>query len=77
MEDIFSDPELSEQLKNLVLERVGTMPETLGVFLDSKSLTKNDMHYHVKQVDAVGKEIMEMELRYLRDLVSGKVYSYE
>lgn len=40
IEDIISNSELNEQLKSLVLERVGTMPDTLRMSVDSDELTK-------------------------------------
>ncbi|OGI64231.1 hypothetical protein A2914_00825 [Candidatus Nomurabacteria bacterium RIFCSPLOWO2_01_FULL_41_21] len=77
IEDIILDPELSEQLKNLVLERVSIMPDTLRMSVGSDELTKNDVLKHVKEGDDIGNQIMEMELGFLRDLASGAVYSYE
>ena len=77
IEDIILDPELSEQLKNLVLERVSIMPDTLRMSVGSDELTKNDVLKHVKEGDDIGNQIMEMELGFLRDLASVAVYSYE
>lgn len=76
-EDIVLDPELSEQLKKLVLERVGAMPDSLGISIGSKEFTKNDALRHVEQGDDIGNQIIEMELGFLRDLASGAVYAYE
>jgi len=77
IEEIISDPELNEQLKKLVLERVGTMPDSLGISIGSSELTKKDALKHVEQGDDVGRQIMEMELDFIRDLASGAVYAYE
>ena len=43
IQDIISDPELCEQLKKLVLERVGSMPDTLRMSVGSEELTKDDI----------------------------------
>lgn len=77
IDDIILDPELSEQLKKLVLERVGVMPDSLGISIGSNDFTKSDALKHVEQGDDIGKQIMEMELDFIRDLASGAVYSYE
>lgn len=77
IQDIILDPELNEQLKKLVLERVGSMPDTLRMSVGSEELTKNDLLKHVKQGDDIGNQVMEMELEFLRDLASGMVYAYE
>ncbi|MBK6861597.1 MAG: hypothetical protein IPK91_16050 [Saprospiraceae bacterium] len=77
IEDIISNSELNEQLKSLVLERVGTMPDTLRMSVDSDELTKNDVLQHVSQGDDIGNQVMEMELGFLRDLASGAIYAYE
>lgn len=77
IQDIISDPSLKEQLKKIVLERVGAMPDTLGITVGGENLTKDDMVRHVEDEDEVGKQIMEMELGFLRDLASGAIYSHE
>ena len=76
MDGIISDPELKGQLKKLVLERVNAMPENLRVAVGSFSrLTKNDLADHVREEDEIGKQVIEMELDFLRDLASGAVYA--
>jgi hypothetical protein len=77
IEQIVSDPELLEELKKLVLERVNVMPDTLRVAIGSSNLTKDDMINHVNDEDDVGKQVMELELEYLRALGSGAVYGGE
>lgn len=75
--EIETDPELREQLKKLVLARVQVMPDTLGISVGSNKLSREDLVKHVEQEDEVGKQMMEMELEFLRDLASGAVYSHE
>ncbi|MBK8483870.1 MAG: hypothetical protein IPL31_05870 [Saprospiraceae bacterium] len=77
IDDVISNPELYKQLKELVLERVGTMPETLRMSVGSDELTKSDVLQHVRQGDDIGNQVMEMELGFLQDLASGAVYAYE
>ena len=75
--EIFIDPELKEQLSKLVLERVNVMPDTLCMSVGSMELTKKDVVQHVQDGDEIGKQVMEMELGFLRDLASGAIYSVE
>lgn len=77
IQDIISDPELCEQLKKLVLERVGSMPDTLRMSVGSEELTKDDILKHINRGDDIGNQVMEMELEFLRDLSSGMIYAYE
>ena len=77
IQDIILDPELNEQLKKLVLERVGSMPDTLRMSVGSEELTKSDLLKHVKKGDDIGNQVMEMELEFLQSLASGAVYTYE
>ncbi|MEK7613101.1 MAG: hypothetical protein AAB449_03090 [Patescibacteria group bacterium] len=73
-EELIVDPSLKEQLKKLVLERINVMPNTLRVAVGSEELTKEDMLRHVREEDETGKQLMEAELSFLRDLASGAVY---
>lgn len=77
IEQIIADPELKEELKKIVLERVSVMPDTLRVAIGSSDLTKEDMIHHVNDEDEVGHQVMELELEYLRALGSGAVYGGE
>lgn len=77
IEQIVADPELKVELKKLVLERVSAMPDTLRVAVGSSNLTKEDMLAHVNSEDEVGKQVMELELEFLRALGSGAVYGGE
>ena len=73
--DIFLDDETKEQLKRLVLERINVMPETLRIAVGSLELTKQEVAKHVREDDEIGKQMISMELEFLRDLASGAVYA--
>lgn len=77
LNEIFIDPELKDQLSKLVLERVSVMPDTLCMSVGGTELTKKDVIRHVQDGDEIGKQVMEMELGFLRDLASGAIYSVE
>jgi hypothetical protein len=74
LQEISQDAELMEQLKKVVLERVGTMPDSLNLAIGSSEITKSALLEHVRQQDEIGRQFMEMELEFMRDLGSGAVY---
>ena len=71
---IENNPELREQLKQLVLERLNVMPSSLRVAIGDSSFSMNDLIGHVKEGDDIGKQMIQMDLEFLRDLVSGAIY---
>lgn len=73
-DDIFLDKKLLEELKNLTMERLKVMPDTTGVVIGSQEYSKADLLSHVSKADDLGKEIMTMQLEFLRDMASGEIY---
>ena len=73
-EDIAQDEELSRQLKMLVLERISIMPENMRLAIGTTEISKKDIVQHIEAEDDLGKQMIEMELEYLRDLASGAIY---
>ena len=74
LNEISRDAELMEQLKKLVLERVGAMPDSINLAVGSAEITKKKLLEHVQQEDEIGRQFIEMELEFMRDLGSGAVY---
>lgn len=70
---ILSD-EVRTDLKNLVLARIKTASEDLGVAIGSTELSKQEMLEKVNKEDKMGQEIMNIHLEYLRDMASGAIY---
>lgn len=77
IDKIIADPILLENLKKIVLERVNVMPDTLRIAVGSEDLTKEDIVRHVQNEDEIGKQVMEVEWEFLRDLASGAIYAHE
>jgi hypothetical protein len=44
------------------------------VAIGDSSFSKNDLISHVKEGDDIGKQMIQMDLEFLRDLVSGAIY---
>ena len=70
---ILSD-EVRADLKKLVLARIKTASEDLGVAIGSTELSKEEMLEKVNKEDKMGQEIMNIHLEYLRDMASGAIY---
>jgi len=61
--------EINQNIKDLVLMRLETMPKTIKIVLGfDKELNREDLINHVKKEDKLGKLIIEMQLKYLRSL---------
>lgn len=61
-----------EEINELVIARLKTMPENQKISVGSKGeFDKYDLIEHVKQGDDIGKKIVEIELDFLRTLKKG------
>ena len=64
--------EISEDLKNLVIERLDVLPSDKKISIGSVGeFTKDELIEHVKQGDEIGQKIVEIELSFLRALKEG------
>jgi hypothetical protein len=77
LDEIIADPELKEQFKMLVLERINVMPDTLRVTVGSSDFGKRDIMQHVQEESEIGKQMMELDLEFMKALASGTVYRNE
>ena len=65
--------EKQEIIKKIVLERVKSMAPNVRIALGSKEgfLNKDQLLDEIKKDTAVGKKIIEIQMRYLRALKAG------
>lgn len=63
-----------EEIRQLVLARLSTMPDSVCLSIGTKTYTKEQLIQNVEQDTEVGREIMAIDIQYLRDLTSGKIY---
>lgn len=62
----------NEEIKDLVISRLETLPENQKVSIGSKGeFSKYQLIDHVKKGDKIGKKIIEVELEFLRSLKKG------
>lgn len=75
VQTFFNDQVTLELARELTLERIKVMPESLRMAVGSMEFDKEDLTKHVRDQDDIGKQIMEMNVEFLRDLASGAVYA--
>ena len=64
-----------QDVKDLVIARIKTMPENLKVSVGSEGdFSKNELIVHVQNGDSIGEKIIETELKFIQDLKEGKIY---
>ncbi len=55
--------------------RLETLPSNRKISIGSHGkFTKDELIYHVKKEDTIGKKIVEVELEFLRAIKEGKMY---
>ena len=63
-----------EDLKELVLARIGVMPSNFKLSIGSfGTFTKDEMISSVEKGDSVGKQIVQMQMNFINALSSGKL----
>jgi len=63
-----------ERLKQIVLMKIDTMPKNYKLSLGNQgSLNKSQIAEHVNKMDDTGKQILNMELRFIKALSRGEV----
>ena len=63
-----------ERLKQIVLMKIATMPKNYKLSIGGEgSLNKAQIAEHVDKMDDIGKQILDMELRFIKALSRGEV----
>lgn len=68
------DPELLEEMKKIVVERIRTSSDDLVITIGDKDYDKQQVLESVKNGDEIGLEIIDTQMEFLRDMASGKFY---
>lgn len=68
------DRELDEQVRKLIKARLRVIPSHLQVAVGSQKYSVKELLKSVEKENEIGKQLIEMQLQYLRDLASGKIY---
>jgi len=66
---------IDPEIKKLVLWRIETgVPKHFKLSIGDKgTFDKEELIKHVQQEDDIGKEIIKMQLQFIKDLSSGKI----
>lgn len=75
--DINVNKDISQKLKELVLERLKRMPDDMEMSIGDLDYSKTELLNHVSEGDEVGKEVVNMQIEFLQDLASGSIYTDE
>jgi hypothetical protein len=66
---------ISEDLKKLVIFRLGTLPPGKKISIGSSGeFSKEELIQHVKQGDEIGRKIIDIEMEFLRAIKEGILY---
>lgn len=68
------DKKILEEMQKLVLARLRASSDELTISVGSIEYSKKDMLKSVEEIDDLGKEIIEAQIEYLRDMASGAIY---
>lgn len=66
--------EIQEDIKKLVIARIKAISDELGIVIGSNKYSKKEMIESVEKEDEIGKEVIEIQMEYLRDMASGAIY---
>lgn len=68
------DKELQEYIKELVIARINALSKDLEISVGGENVTRKQILESVKEGNELGQEIIEMQLKFLRDVARGKIY---
>jgi len=68
------DQETLKDMQKLVLARLNASSDDLTISIGSTEYTKKEMLESVEEINALGKEIIEAQMDYLRDMATGAIY---
>ncbi len=67
--------ENEQEIKNLVIARLKTLPEDKSISVGSDGdFTKDQLIQHVEDNDEIGKKVIEVEMNFLRAVKEGSFY---
>ncbi len=69
-----NNKQTQEDIRKLVLARIMAVSDDLRIAIGSTEYTKKEMIENVKEGNEIGREIMEIQMEYLRDMAKGAIY---
>lgn len=65
---------IDEDLKNLVIERIKASSSDIKVSIGTVEYSKEEMLKNVEEENEIGREIVDIQIEYLRDMANGAIY---
>jgi len=65
---------LNTDLQKIVVERLRRLPSHLQISIGNNNYSNEELVSSVKEGTKLGQQIMGIQLDYLQDLASGKIY---
>lgn len=66
--------DFEKQLRDLVVARLSVIPKNLQIAVGSNSYTVEELVNSVKENNKTGKQMVAIQIKYLKDLASGEMY---
>ena len=61
-------------LKNLVIERIKASSSDIKISIGTSEYSKEEMLKNVEEENEIGREIVDIQIEYLRDMADGAIY---
>lgn len=68
------DKEIHEDIKKLVIARIKASSDELRISLGSHEYTKEEILKNVEEGSGLGREFIDIQMEYLRDMAEGAIY---
>lgn len=65
---------IQEDIKKLVIARIKATSDELGVVIGSTKHSKEAILESIEKEDEIGKEVIEIQMDYLRAMAEGAIY---
>lgn len=69
--------DLNDYIKELVIARINALSDNLEISVGGENVTKQAILKSIKEGNELGQEVIEMQLKFLRDMADGKIYQNE
>lgn len=60
-----------EEVRKLVLARMMVVPRNIAISIGSNEYSPEELTEHIQKGDKVGKQLMKIQMEFLRDMASG------
>ncbi|OGY28603.1 MAG: hypothetical protein A3A61_04325 [Candidatus Woykebacteria bacterium RIFCSPLOWO2_01_FULL_43_14] len=68
------DEGLQDYIKELVVARINALSKELEISVGGENITREEILKSVMEGNELGREVIEMQLKFLRDISEGKIY---